>query len=147
MSTINPRIATPSRRRTNHPVEVRPSTIDGRGVFATAPARARQKLGELGGEIISQREADRRVTTRRRIAIVEIEGNRAIDASVGGTAFRFVNHSCTPNAFIRVAGTRVEFYALRGIVAGEEITANYGETQHEGTLRCRCGARGCRGAL
>ena len=28
-----------------------------------------------------------------------------------------------------------------------ELTADYGETHHAGTLRCRCGAPNCRGAL
>ncbi|HPP84032.1 MAG TPA: SET domain-containing protein-lysine N-methyltransferase, partial [Rubrivivax sp.] len=42
---------------------------------------------------------------------------------------------------------RVEFYALRAIEPGEEITVDYGETHHEGRLACRCGAPGCRGAL
>jgi len=42
---------------------------------------------------------------------------------------------------------RVEFYALRAIAAGQEITVDYGPTHHEGRLACRCGAPGCRGAL
>jgi hypothetical protein len=33
------------------------------------------------------------------------------------------------------------------IVRGDEITVNYGETHHEGTLACRCGAPGCVGWL
>jgi len=37
--------------------------------------------------------------------------------------------------------------ALRAIAPGEEITVNYGETHHEGKLRCRCGAPNCIGAL
>jgi SET domain-containing protein len=129
------------------PIAVRPSRIDGRGVFATARIPARRKLGELGGELIAQREARRRARRRRRIAIVELDGRVALDASVGGTALRYVNHSCQPNAFIRIIGKHVEFYALRSIRAGEEITCNYGETQHEGTLPCKCGLPGCCGFL
>jgi len=33
------------------------------------------------------------------------------------------------------------------VAPGEELTANYGETHHEGQLRCRCGAPGCVGRL
>jgi SET domain-containing protein len=36
---------------------------------------------------------------------------------------------------------------MRAIAAGEELTADYGETHHAGTLRCQCGAANCRGAL
>src|SRR4051812_13219904 len=122
------------------------SGIDGKGLFVRSSVRARAKLGELGGELISEREARRRAKGRRRIAIVEFGDGQALDAT-GGNEFRFVNHSCTPNAFIRIFGHRVEFYARRRIEAGEEITCGYGETQHAGTLRCRCGSERCQGYL
>jgi len=125
-------------------VEVRASAIDGSGVFATARIPARRKLGELSGEIISHREARKRARGRRRIAIVEFDDGYALDASVNSNAFRYTNHSCAPNAYMRIAGQRVEFYSLRAITPGEEITCRYGETQHEGTVACRCGRGRCR---
>jgi len=125
-------------------VEVRPSTIDGNGVFARRRIPARRKLGELAGELINHREARRRARKLARIAIVEFEDGMAIDASVGGNAFRYTNHSCAPNAYMRIAGQRVEFYSLRAIKPGEEITCRYGDTQHEGTVPCRCGRGKCR---
>jgi SET domain-containing protein len=48
---------------------------------------------------------------------------------------------------MRIAYRHVEFYALRDIEAGEELTAHYGETHHEGTLPCRCGADRCQGFI
>lgn len=124
--------------------DIRRSAIDGKGIFARRRIRARRKLGELGGEHISLREARRRAARRRRIAIVELPRGGAIDASAGGNEFRYINHSCTPNAYMRIFGSRVEFYSLRTIHPGEEVTCNYGETQHEGTLPCRCGGDRCR---
>lgn len=128
-------------------VEVRKSTIDGMGLFATMPIRGRVKLGEFMGERISQRTARRRAKGARRIAIVELGNGRAIDASVGGNGFRYINHSCSPNAYMRIVRNTVEFYALRDIAPGEELTCDYGETHHEGTLGCRCGSPDCKGAL
>ena len=125
-------------------VEVRTSSIDGNGVFAAKRIPARRKLGELAGELITQREARRRARLLTRIAIVEFDDGMAIDASVGGNAFRYTNHSCAPNAYMRIARQRVEFYSLRAIMPGEEITCRYGETQHEGTVPCRCGRGRCR---
>jgi SET domain-containing protein len=58
-----------------------------------------------------------------------------------------LNHSCRPNARLCIRQGRVEFYALRDIAPGEEITVDYGETHHEGTLACRCGAANCVGWL
>jgi SET domain-containing protein len=60
---------------------------------------------------------------------------------------RYTNHSCKPNAQLVIRNGRVEFYALRDISPGDEITVDYGETHHDGKLPCRCGAPGCRGAL
>jgi uncharacterized protein len=127
--------------------EVRRSPIQGRGLFALSPVPARRKLGELGGERITVRAARRRARRAERIAIVEFEDGTALDASRLGTDFRYINHSCSPNAFMRRAGGRVEFYALRPIAAGEEVTCDYGETHHDGTLPCRCGSPRCRRLL
>ncbi len=128
-------------------VEVRPSRIDGQGAFAGEKVPARRKIGEIRGEAISVREARRRAKGAQRIMIVEVSETRAIDASRSSDPLRFTNHSCQPNAVLRIRQGRVEFYAMRALVPGEEITVNYGETHHEGKLRCRCGAPGCVGAI
>jgi len=123
---------------------VLPSFIQGHGLFAQQPLPARRKLGEFTGEKISVREARRRASGAQRIVIVEISETEAIDGSTGECPFQFVNHSCNPNVFIRVAYRRVEFYARRNIQPGEELTCDYGDSHHEGQLPCRCGARNCR---
>lgn len=128
-------------------VVVQPSPIDGMGVFAAEPIPAYKKIGELRGESISVREARRRAKRQQRIMIVEVSDKRAIDASQSQDAMRYTNHSCSPNTVLRICQGRVEFYALRPIAAGEELTANYGETHHEGTLPCRCGAPNCQGRI
>jgi SET domain-containing protein len=122
------------------------SRLVGRGLFAGTPIPARAKIGEFEGERIGLREARRRAKGRRIVAIVELD-RHALDATRTGRGFRYINHSCAPNTFIRCTPTRAEFYALRDIRAGEELTADYGESQHNGTLACRCGAPRCRGFL
>jgi SET domain-containing protein len=124
-----------------------PSPIDGQGVFAAEPIAARRKIGELRGEAISVREARRRAKGRQRIHIVEVSATRAVDATDSPDLLRQINHSCAPNAVLRIRQGRVEFYALRDIAAGEELCCNYGESHHEGRLRCRCGAPNCAGRL
>jgi SET domain-containing protein len=128
-------------------VEVRPSVIDGQGAFAAEPVPGRRKIGEIRGESISVDDARIRATRHERIMIVELSARRAIDFSRSADPMRYTNHSCSPNARLSIANGRVEFYALRAIVPGEEITVNYGDTHHAGQLACRCGAAGCRGAL
>ncbi|HKS27414.1 MAG TPA: SET domain-containing protein [Pyrinomonadaceae bacterium] len=127
--------------------EVRPSSIHGRGLFALTRIPARRKVGELGGEIISQAEARRRARRHHSIKIVELGDGTAIDASRNGNYFKYVNHSCQPNGYMRVAYGRLEFYTLREIRPGEELTCNYGETHHEGSLACRCQSKLCQGYI
>lgn len=128
-------------------VVVQPSRIDGQGVFAAEPIPARRKIGEIRGESLSVDEARIRATRSERIMIVEVSPRRAIDFSRSSDPMRYTNHSCAPNGRLSIRQGRVEFYALRPIAPGEEITVNYGETHHEGRLACQCGAPGCVGRL
>ena len=128
-------------------VAARPSAIDGMGAFAAEAIPARLKIGEIRGESISVSDARIRATRHERIMIVEVSPRRAIDFSKSEDPMRFTNHSCGPNARLCIRQGRVEFYALRAIVSGEEITVNYGETHHEGRLACRCGAAACVGRI
>jgi hypothetical protein len=128
-------------------VAVRRSEIDGYGVFALEAVPRWQKIGEVRGESISVDEARQRAATLERIMIVEISARKAVDLAGSSDPMRFTNHSCQPNAELRIQAGRIEFYALRAIDVDEEITVNYGETHHEGRLACRCGAPGCVGAL
>ena len=128
-------------------VGVHKSAIDGQGAFADEAIPPRLKIGEIRGESISVSEARIRATRSERIMIVELSNKKAIDFSRSADPMRYTNHSCQPNARLCIRQGRVEFYALKAIAAGEEITVDYGETHHEGRLRCRCGVLGCRGAL
>jgi uncharacterized protein len=123
---------------------VRKSTIQGKGLFTDQKLRRRRKIGELTGKLVSVREARRRAKQMKRIAIVELSTTKAIDASRSNSPFRYVNHCCDPNVFIRIAHGRVEFYTLKDIPAGTELTCDYGESHHEGRLPCRCGSSKCK---
>jgi SET domain-containing protein len=128
-------------------VAVRASAIDGQGAFAAEAIPSRRKIGEIRGESISVQQARIRATRTERIMIVELSDKKAIDFSKSTDPMRYTNHSCRPNARLCIRQGRVEFYAMRAIASGEEITVNYGLSHHEGRLACRCGAPGCRGAL
>ncbi len=133
-------------RRIYAALRVRRSRLVGRGLFAGTPIAKRAKIGEFEGEVIGLREARRRATGRSVIAIVELD-RHALDATRSRRGFRFINHSCDPNTFMRCTAERAEFYARRAIARGEELTVDYGESHHDGRLRCRCGAANCRGFI
>ena len=138
---------TPRPPYQKYDLQVRPSPIDGQGVFAAEPIMRWRKIGEIRGESISVVEARIRATRHERVMMVEISPERAIDFSRSSDPMRYTNHSCAPNARLDIRQGRVEFYALRDIAPGDEITVDYGPTHHEGRLACRCGAAGCAGWL
>src|SRR5205807_8193253 len=82
---------------------VRKSRIQGAGLYTDAPIRGRKKIGEYTGERISLAQAKKRIKGQKRITIVELSEKEAIDGSVNGGPFQFMNHSCAPNVFTRIA--------------------------------------------
>jgi SET domain-containing protein len=122
------------------------SPINGRGCYAAVRLARGKKIGELLGERITNAEAARRVAKGGKIRICELDQHWSIDASRGGDATAFINHSCEPNCFSRVTRGHMLFFALRDIEPGEEITLDYTPSQHPGR-RCTCGAASCRGVM
>lgn len=132
--------------KTNYKIRVKKSQIHGQGAYCLEAIPAKRKIGSLAGEVISKKEARKRASARESISIVELWNGKALDAS-SDSAMRFINHSCAPNTFMRNLGNHVEFYSLRKINAGEELSCNYGPTHHDGKKKCNCGAEGCKGFI
>lgn len=130
-----------------YPVRVAKSRIAGKGAYALQRIPARKKIGDLGGVIISMKEAMKLIKNLKVINLVELDNDLALNASDNPNDMRFINHSCDPNTYLRVMKDRVEFYALKNIKKGEELSCDYGETHHDGKLPCRCGAKNCRGFI
>ncbi len=130
-----------------YPVKVAKSKISGQGAYAIKAIPARKKIGDLGGVIITMKEALQLIKDVKVINMVELNDKFALNASANPNDIRFINHSCDPNTYMRVLSNRVEFYALRNIRKNEELSCDYGETHHEGTLPCKCGAKNCRGFI
>ena len=125
---------------------VKKSNIYGQGCFALTHLPARKKIKLYEGELI---KGSRKIQARIRrqaetaIKIITIDADTAIDGAVGGNETAFINHSCDPNAFIRVvSGTKVGIFARRDIQPGEELTIDYRDPYHPEV--CHCGAANCR---
>ena len=130
-------------------LRVRPSRIDGLGVFAAQAIAPARKIGEIRGESISVDDARIRATRSERIMIVEVSPRRAIDFSKSTDPMRYTNHSCRPNC--EIAGDEepdgkvwATVLALTDIKAGDELTYDYGFSLNH-AMPCRCGEPSCRG--
>ena len=127
-------------------LSIKKSTIEGRGCFAETAFRSRRKIAEYAGEKITNAEANRRAG-RERLRICAINDRWSLDGSRGGNGTHYINHSCEPNAFMKITYGHILFIALRDIKPGEEITIDYESTLHSDEKKCICGARSCRGTI
>jgi hypothetical protein len=127
-------------------LQIAASAIEGKGCVATKPFKRRRKIAEYTGERISNAEANRRAK-RKRLRICALNNRWSLDGSRGGNGTHYINHSCEPNAFMKVVYDHILFIALRDIKPGEEITIDYESTLHSDSKRCACGARTCRGTI
>jgi SET domain-containing protein len=122
------------------------SSIEGMGCFSSVQFKRGRKIAEYSGEKISDAEANRRAN-RRKLRICAINNRWSLDGSRGGNGTHYINHSCEPNAYMKILYGHILFIALRDIKPGEEITIDYQSTLHSDRKRCGCGAPSCRGTI
>lgn len=125
-------------------VEVRPSEIHGKGVFATAPIRRGQVVAVWGGLLFDRAEV--RAGLAGPLGYAELEGGLYLGAP-GSTRGPddLMNHSCDPNLWMQDA---VTLTARRDINIDEELTVDYAlfEADEDWSAQwdCSCGTLVCR---
>src|SRR5918992_4177170 len=127
-------------------LSIQESAIEGHGCFSSADFKRGRKIAEYTGEKITTAEAKRRAG-RRKLRICAINERWSLDGSRGGNGTHYINHSCEPNAYMKILYNHILFIALRDIGPGEEITIDYESTLHSDKKRCTCGAPPCRGTI
>ncbi len=126
-------------------------------MFAASAIVQHALVIEYTGELISHHEAERRYPEQsgpQHTFVLELDGERVIDANVGGNDARFINHSCDPNLEPIAIGDQMWLVALCGITAGEELGYDYAielderhTIAHKRRFPCACGAATCRKTL
>jgi len=124
---------------------VRPSPIHSVGVYTNAPMRKGTRIVEYGGERITPQEADRRYDGVSRTYLYGLEDGKTVIDGQGLGAY--LNHSCDPNCEVDEVKGRVWLYAIRDIVAGEELVWDYNLYDDYEPAPCRCGSFKCRGTM
>jgi hypothetical protein len=78
-------------------------------------------------------------------AHIEADPAATLEEQIERFPWRFLNHSCDPNA--RIAG--LEVVALRPIEPGEELTFNYNSTEFDmvSPFACHCDSSACEGTI
>ncbi|MHB1169299.1 MAG: SET domain-containing protein [Longimicrobiales bacterium] len=149
---------TAAKRTRKDPYEVRRSTIQGKGAFATRDIRRGERIGEYRGERISWEEADSRyddeAQERHHTFLFEVDDETVIDAGVRGSGVKYINHSCDPNCEALIEDGRVFIEAIRPIRKGQELFYDYAyvlDERHTPAVKkrypCWCGSKNCRGTI
>ncbi|MPZ94429.1 MAG: SET domain-containing protein-lysine N-methyltransferase [Propionibacteriales bacterium] len=135
-----------------HPdVEVRPSPIAGRGLFARAAISAGSVVSRVGGRLVSSAEL------RRMFAVAAADPAHAYIDTITVAEDRHLvlpprhpsgygNHSCDPNLWWVDAYTLA---ARRDIAVDEEVTNDYAASTgaNDFSMICQCGSPMCRGTV
>lgn len=125
--------------------EVRPSAIDGRGLFAARAAAPGETLAIYRGPVV---DAPPPPDRDGRVFALALEDGRWIDGSGEDNPARFANHACDPSAEAVRDGDVIRLVARRDLVPGDEITFDYGFGLADALAHpCRCGAPDCPGRI
>ena len=123
-------------------VEIRPSSRQGNGMFATRPIAEGEVVVIIGGTMMSEEEFQAYTKTVTRYNAIQIaEHAHLVDTptSPGG-----MNHSCDANLWMR---DEVTVVARKDLAAGEELMQDYAlyTTKPDWILApCHCGSPHCR---
>ena len=128
------------------------SYIHGRGLYCKRNIDAGEMIIEYSGEVIRGSLTDKREQYYESKGIgcymFRIDDTDVVDATLHGSAARFINHSCEPNCYskvIQVEGKKhIVIFAMRQIKKGEELTYDYKFPIEEVKIPCTCGSKKCR---
>jgi hypothetical protein len=86
---------------------IKPSSIHGKGCFATQAFYSRHKIAEYAVKGSPTRSATE--THRKTLRICEVNRRWSLDGSRGGNGTHYINHSCRPNAFMQILYDHILF--------------------------------------
>jgi hypothetical protein len=136
-------------------IEVRTSSVEGRGSFAVQridPGEVVEVWGERSeGKLVVTYTTDRGLAERARAKgkdVMQWDDDLYSLEERGADEGYFLNHSCDSNLWFKDAFTLL---ARRGAEPGEELTIDCalfeGDEAFRASWHCRCGTENCRGTV
>jgi SET domain-containing protein len=125
-------------------VWVAQSRIAGQGLFAAQDIKKGTRIIQYIGEKIPKDESTHRLA-QGNAYIFSFNEHYDIDGKTRKNKARYINHSCDPNCAVDITKRTIWIIALRDIIAGEELSYNYGYDAKK--YVCTCGAKHCCGYI
>jgi len=121
---------------------VRDTRKYGKGVFAAEPIKKGSVIHVLSGKRLSVYDLVKNINAGKEFIDDPFQIGKKTYLDLDELSRTF-NHSCNPSAGIRKTS---ELFALRDIVAGEEVTYDYSLTVAPTvwSMKCKCGSTSCR---
>lgn len=115
----------------------------GKSVFANRDFKKGEKIIEFKGKLFTYDELP---TPYDEVEDKYVQIGRKLYMGPSGGLDDFFNHSCRPNAGLKISGKKATLIAIQNIRKGEEIAWDYSTTMNEDewALDCKCGSKGCR---
>ena len=126
-------------------LDVRPSPIEGLGLFAREPIDAGEPVAVMGGETMTDEQFARFLAGAERWSAAAIDEDLNLVQDLDDPLARG-NHSCDPNLWMADELTLV---ARRDVGADQEATIDYAlmTVDDAWSMACRCGSAECRGVV
>jgi len=133
-----------------HPViEIRESAAQGRGLFASGPIQAGQRVVRFGGHLVTHEQLVRLLTeagqSGRYIDTLQVGINTHLVLPEGTTA-HYGNHCCDPNVWL---DGPFDLVSRRDIAPDEEVTVDYATFSilPGFVMACKCATSSCRSRI
>lgn len=133
-----------------HPdVQIRDSSIAGRGLFADKEIGVGERVVQLGGHLVSSGELMKLLDVAneagRYVDTIQVDTDTQL-VLPEGSAVHFGNHSCDPNLWYC---DELALVARRTISPNEEVTVDYAtfSVLADFSMECGCGSFSCRGQV
>lgn len=127
----------------NPKIAIRETLNKGKGMFATEPIKAGEKILVWGGEYTNATGAEEAKNDGKLVMQWDVDLYSVEDR--GNDMGYFINHSCDSNTWMQDAYTLI---AKHDIQTGEEITADYSlweaDLNYVSKWKCQCGSPVCR---
>lgn len=122
------------------------NTKNGKGVFANKNFKSGEIIFEFHGKFFTFEELP---TPYNEVEDHYVQIGENLYMGPSGGIDDFFNHSCAPNAGLKIDDKKVFLVAITDIKNGDEITWDYSTTMDEDDweMNCECDSKNCRGRI